>query len=83
MKAKQLQLEIFRPVLTYDKQEIIDVAQKIGTYETSKGPEICCLLGPKNPATKSDVEAIGHELSQIDLQKLLVDSLAKAEVLEQ
>ena len=56
--TKQLKLEIFRPVLTYDKQEIIKVAKKIGTYEISKGPEICNLLGPNNPATKSKLENI-------------------------
>ena len=51
--TKNLKLEIFRPVLTYDKQEIIDLAKKIGTYEISKGPEICSLLGPKDPSTKA------------------------------
>jgi len=80
--TKHLNLEIFRPVLTYDKEEIIKVAKKIGTYETSKGPEICCLLGPKNPSTKSHPEAIKKELSQLDLAQLLQESLNKAEILE-
>lgn len=80
--TKNLQLEIFRPVLTYDKQEIINLAKKIGTYEISKGPEICCLLGPKHPATKSDLAEIKKELEQIDLDKLLKQSLNKAEILK-
>ncbi|MBU0457796.1 MAG: hypothetical protein ABH824_07715 [Nanoarchaeota archaeon] len=79
--TKNLSLEIFRPVLTYDKEEIIKVAKEIGTYEISKGPEICCLLGPKHPATKSEFEEIKKELDQLDLTILLEESLNKAEVI--
>lgn len=78
----QVKLQIFRPVLTFDKQEIIAIASKIGTYEISKGPEICCLLGPKHPATRSDPVAIGKELEKIDVEKLIKESLNKAEVVE-
>lgn len=80
--TKHLTLEIFRPVLTYDKEEIVKVAKKIGTYETSKGPEICCLLGPKNPSTRSDPEEMRTELAKIDLPKLMQESLNKAEIIE-
>jgi len=80
--TKNIKLEIFRPVLTYDKQEIINLAKKIGTYEISKGPEICCLLGPKHPSTKSDPEKIKEELEKIDLNKLLEESLNKAEIIK-
>ena len=79
--TKNLSLEIFRPVLTYDKEEIIKVAKKIGTYDISKGPEICCLLGPKHPATKSDPEEIRKELEYIPLMELLKKSVENAEVL--
>ena len=80
--TKQLQLEIFRPVLTYDKQEIIKVAKNIGTYEISKGPEICNLLGPKKPATKSKLEKIEKELVNLDINRMLEEALNNAEVLE-
>lgn len=79
--TKHLSLEIFRPVLTYDKEEIVKVAKKIGTYETSKGPEICCLLGPKNPSTRSNPEEIRAELAKIDLPKLMQESLNNAEII--
>ncbi|MDO8656121.1 MAG: 7-cyano-7-deazaguanine synthase [Nanoarchaeota archaeon] len=79
--TKNVSLEIFRPLLTYDKEEIVKVAKKIGTYETSKGPEICCLLGPKHPATQSKVEDIGKELEKLDL-KLLEECVGKAEIIE-
>ncbi|MBI2145852.1 7-cyano-7-deazaguanine synthase [Candidatus Woesearchaeota archaeon] len=74
-------MEIFRPVLTYDKQEIIEVAKKIGTYEISKGPEICNLLGPKHPATKSNPAEIGKELAKLDIPRLMDESLKKVEII--
>ena len=80
--TKNIKLEIFRPVLTFDKQEIIDKAKAISTYDISKGPELCCLLGPKHPSTKSDVDEIKKELDQLDLDRLMKESLEKAEVIE-
>ncbi len=80
--TKNISREIFRPLLTYNKQEIIDLAQEIGTYETSKGPEICNLLGPKHPATKSNPEKISKELEKVDLKALIAESLKRAEILE-
>ena len=80
--TKNLKLEIFRPVLTFDKQEIINLAKKIGTYETSKGPEICCLLGPKSPSTKSNPEKIAAQLEKLELDKIMKESLNKAEIVE-
>ena len=47
-------LPVFRPVIGFDKQEIVEVAQKIGTYETSIEPyEDCCtIFVAKHPVTK-------------------------------
>lgn len=54
------QLPVFRPCIGMDKQEIIDIAQKIGTYETSILPyEDCCTtFVAKHPVTKPKLEAI-------------------------
>lgn len=79
--TQNLKLEILRPVMTYDKKEIIKIAEKIGTYEISKGPEICCLLGPKHPSTRSDVEKIRFQLEQLDFEKIVKGCLEKAEVI--
>lgn len=73
-------LEVLRPLLTYDKQEIIDLAKKIGTYELSKGPEICNLLGPRTPSTRTKMEAVAKDLSHLDLAVLLKEALDNAEV---
>ena len=51
---------ILRPLVGFDKQEIINKAKDIGTYEVSIEPhEDCCsLFIPKHPAIKSDIQTI-------------------------
>ena len=53
-------LPVFRPVIGFDKQEIVDVSLKIDTYETSIQPyEDCCtIFVAKHPVTKPNVEVI-------------------------
>lgn len=53
-------LPVYRPLIAFDKQEIIDVAEEIGTYETSIEPyEDCCtIFVAKHPVTKPIVEKI-------------------------
>lgn len=54
------EMPVFRPAIGMDKQEIIDLAQKIGTYETSIQPfEDCCtIFVAKHPVTKPTSEQI-------------------------
>ena len=80
--TKNLSLEVLRPLLTFDKQETIEIAKKIGTYNISKGPELCCLLGPKRPSTKSNPEEMKEELEKLDLKRLLEEGIQHAEILD-
>lgn len=60
------ELSIFRPLLTYDKKEIIVLAQRIGTYELSIQPyKDCCSLIARHPKTKAKL----HEV--LEAEKLL------------
>jgi len=47
-------IPILRPLITYDKQDIIDISKSIGTYETSIRPfnDCCSIYVPKSPVTK-------------------------------
>lgn len=76
-------MPILRPVVTYDKLEIIDIAKKIGTYETSILPfEDCCtIFTPKNPVTKPKLDrAIKYENS-FDYGELIKKCIEETEVI--
>ena len=53
-------MPVFRPLIAFDKQDIVDIAEKIGTYETSIQPyEDCCtIFVAKHPVTKPNLNAI-------------------------
>lgn len=76
---------ILRPLAGMDKQEIVNMAQKIGTYETSILPyEDCCtIFVAKHPETspkKQIIESI--EESMTDLDKMIDDIMNKIEMIE-
>lgn len=74
-------IPVLRPLIGHDKQEIIDLARKIGTYETSILPyEDCCtVFVPKNPATKPRLEQVLAAEAQYDVDALVDEALAKTE----
>jgi thiamine biosynthesis protein ThiI len=62
-------LPVLRPLITYDKQDIIRVAQRIGTYETSILPydDCCALFVPKHPATRARVGTLEAAEAGLDV----------------
>ena len=60
-----VKIPVIRPLLTFDKNEIINIAKEINTYEISKGPEVCDILGPKHPATRSNLDEVWIEEAKI------------------
>lgn len=66
-------IPVFRPLIGLDKQDIINYAYDIGTYETSSLPfEDCCtVFTPKHPKTKPHLEEIEKEEKKLDIQSLL------------
>ena len=71
-------MPVFRPVIGFDKQEIVDVANKINTYETSILPyEDCCtIFVAKHPVTKPNIEIIRR--SEQKLQEKIEDMVKEA-----
>jgi thiamine biosynthesis protein ThiI len=63
-------LPVLRPLLTYDKSDIVALAQKIGTYDTSILPydDCCQLFMPANPAIKSRLKDVERCEERLDLQ---------------
>lgn len=71
-------MPVFRPLIGFDKQEIIDVAEKIDTYETSILPfEDCCtIFVAKHPVTKGNLKKI--EKSEENLADVIDELMEKA-----
>ncbi|MEG1529381.1 MAG: tRNA uracil 4-sulfurtransferase ThiI [Clostridia bacterium] len=76
-------LPIFRPLIGFDKEEIMTISKKIGTFETSILPyEDCCTIFlPKNPAIKPKVEIVRREESLLDIDGLIAKALENIEEL--
>ena len=69
---KATNLPVLRPLVGMDKQEIIDQARKIGTFETSIIPDqdCCQLFVPRHPATKAKLTDVENAESSLDLTAL-------------
>ena len=65
-------LPILRPVVGMDKEEIVQIARKIGTFETSILPyEDCCtVFTPRHPKTKPHVEEVRELEAVLDIDAL-------------
>ena len=76
-------MPVFRPVIGFDKVEIIDIAQKIGTFETSSLPyEDCCtVFTPKHPATHPKMDKILEGESKLDSEALIEEAMAGIEII--
>lgn len=78
-------IPILRPLCGMDKQEIVDLAIKVGTYETSILPyEDCCtIFVAKHPETKPKKDIIENiEKNMTDLDKMIDDVMGKIEILD-
>jgi len=64
---------VFRPLIGMDKDEIIDIARRIDTFETSLQPfEDCCtVFTPKHPKTRPTVEMLEEAEAQFDFAPLI------------
>lgn len=66
-------IPVLRPLIGMDKNEIVDTARKIGTYETSILPydDCCVIFSPKHPLTRPDVEQQTKSYVNMDIEAIL------------
>ncbi len=78
-------LPVLRPLIGYDKQEIIDISQKIGTFETSILPfEDCCtIFVAKHPVTKPNLKAIKRSETKLNekIDELMQTAIDTTEII--
>jgi thiamine biosynthesis protein ThiI len=75
------QVPVLRPLIGSDKQEIIALARRIGSYEISiEAHQDCCsFLMPSNPATKSHPGELAAAEESLEVDELVSDALDRAE----
>ncbi|MBE5762343.1 MAG: tRNA 4-thiouridine(8) synthase ThiI [Clostridiales bacterium] len=75
---------VLRPLIGFDKTDIIDVAEKIDSYETSILPfEDCCtVFTPKHPVTKPKLSHIEKSEQRLDVDALIEDAISGIEIID-
>ena len=74
-------LPVFRPLIGFDKEEIIAVARRIGTFETSILPydDCCALFAPKHPLIRPEFARMRDSFSRLAIEPLLAEAVGRAE----
>ena len=70
-------LPVFRPCIGLDKEEIVQIARRIGTFETSIQPfEDCCtVFTPKHPRTRPELAKVLEQERKLDFEALVQEAL--------
>jgi thiamine biosynthesis protein ThiI len=69
---------VIRPLVAYDKQEIVDIAKKINTYDVSILPyEDCCtVFVPKHPVIRPKVDYAKREEEKYEMNQLIKEAVS-------
>src|SRR5690606_10697107 len=75
---------VLRPLIAADKLEIIETAQKIGTYDISIRPfEDCCtIFTPANPKTKPKLEKVEYYENFVSFDELIQEAVTEREIIK-
>lgn len=74
-ESQATDIPIARPLIGFNKNEIIDIGKKIGTYDVSIKPATCCSFVPRKPSTHAVLQRILEEEKKIDIKELVEKSL--------
>ena len=75
-------LPIYRPLIAFDKNDIIKLSKNIGTHDLSAEPfdDCCSLFEPKNPETRAKIEEVEKVEKKLDVEKLVEGAIEKLEI---
>lgn len=82
--AAAASMPVLRPLIGFDKQDTIDLAEKIGTFKRSAvaEPDCCTLFMPDRPIIRGDVAMCERAEAELDVAGWIERALAQTEVLE-
>jgi thiamine biosynthesis protein ThiI len=75
------EMTVFRPLIGYDKEEIVDLAREIGTFDASiRDYKDCCSIFARHPETKAHLGSVKRAEEDLDLGAILKETLEDLEV---
>ena len=77
-------MPVYRPLIGFDKQEIVEVSERIGTYETSILPyEDCCtIFVPKHPVINPEIKKCLEYEELIDYKNMIYNAVKNEEIIK-
>jgi len=75
-----VKMPILRPLIGLDKEEIMNIARKIGTYDISTSPGLCCTAVPNKPATAASPERVTKEEGKLNVDAMIKRTLETLEL---
>ena len=78
----QLAIPIYHPLIAFDKNEIVDIARRIGTYDISTRPAGVCAAVPEHPEVKANYDLIVLEEKRLDIETMVSNALKASKTLK-
>ncbi len=78
----QLAIPIYHPLIAFDKNEIVDIARKIGTYDISTRSAGGCAAVPERPEVKANYDLIVLEEKKLDIETMVINALKASKIIK-
>jgi thiamine biosynthesis protein ThiI len=82
MAEQAVAIPILRPLIGFDKEDTIQIAKKIGTFELSIAPADGCGAVPVKPSTRARLEQILEEEQHINVDALVTHAITCAKLVK-
>ncbi len=77
VESQAIDIPVIRPLIGFDKEEIVRIAKDIGTYEISIIPSLCCTITPKKPSINARLKDILREEEKIPVREIIETVMGK------
>ncbi|MFP4655306.1 MAG: tRNA sulfurtransferase, partial [Methanohalobium sp.] len=77
-----LAIPLYHPLISFDKEEVIDIARNIGTFEISTRSVGECFALPDRPEVRADYNSLISEEEKIDINALVKEAIKNAKIVE-
>ncbi len=74
-----VKIPILRPLIGFDKEDIVKIARDIGTYELSILPSSGCIAVPNKPTTRAKLEDVLREEKKFNIEKIIKEAVDNSE----